>query len=139
LGELPEGTVSLEAFAADLGRGSVENVRVSPGRPTSGVRIVITREANRSKEPNASGNVAVTLGVTEDGAVVLSSVVEGSAAERAGLAEGDRLLKVDGAAVHTMDDARAKLAGPVQDDVVIGLKRGERTLTLRVPREASRR
>ncbi len=138
LGELAEGTVTLEAYAADLGRGRVENVRVSPGRPTSGVRIVIAA-STKVAEPNASGNVALTLGVTDDGALVVSDVVAGSTAERAGIAEGDRIVEVDGTPVKTMDEARAKLAGPVRDDVVVAVTRDGRAMTLRIPREASRR
>ena len=46
---------------------------------------------------------------------------------------------VDGAAVHTMDEARARLSGPVADDVLVGVTRGDRPLTLRVTREAVRR
>lgn len=140
LGELPEGSVDLEAFAAELGRGRASAIRVSPGRPTGGVRIVLAKEqATQAPEANASGNVAVTLGTTDDGAVSLVSVADGSAAERAGLLAGDQLRDIDGVKVKNMEDARARLAGPVQDDVVMVVTRGDRTLTLRVSREASRR
>jgi S1-C subfamily serine protease len=66
-------------------------------------------------------------------------VVEASEAERAGLAPGDVLIAVDGAPVGAMADARARLSGPVGDDVLLGLRRGGRPVTLRVPREAVRR
>lgn len=143
LGELAEGTVTIEAYAAANGRGRA-TARVSPGRPTTGVRIVIDRlggaaaSANDASEPASTGNVAVTLGATDDG-VVIVDVGDGSAAERAGLAEGDRLLTIDGAAPSSIAAARAALAGPVQDDVVVAVARGERTITLRVPREPVRR
>ena len=84
--------------------------------------------------------MAVTLG--ETGApvdVVIVSVVEGSEAERAGLAPGDVVTSVDGASVASMQQARDKLAGPVADDVLVGVRRGDEELTLRVTREAVRR
>jgi S1-C subfamily serine protease len=70
---------------------------------------------------------------------VVASVAEGSEAERAGLAPGDVVLAVDGAPVHTMEEARAKMSGPLADDVVVQVRRGDRALALRVTREAVRR
>ena len=46
---------------------------------------------------------------------------------------------MDGAKVSTIAEARAKLSGPVGDDVVLKLRREGRTITLRVPREEVRR
>ena len=143
LSQLPEGTVSLEAYAPDVGRARAEGVKIVAGRTTVGVRITLARDTGddaSSKAPGSSGSVAVTLGETDDPVeVVVVSVVEGSEAERAGLAPGDVVTAVDGGAVHTMQEARAKLSGPVVDDVVIAVRRGERALTLRVTREAVRR
>lgn len=150
LGELTEGVYELEAYTPDFGRGRVSGIRASPGRATSGVRIVLIRDRDRdvaaqggrapvNGDGNTSGNVAVTLGVTEDNGIVFTDVIDGSSAERAGLVEGDRLIAVDGAPVHSMDEARSRLAGPVQDDVVVSVERNERTITVRVPREAARR
>jgi C-terminal processing protease CtpA/Prc len=82
----------------------------------------------------------VTLGVTSvPPEVVLVSVVDGSEAERAGLAPGDVLLAVDGAPVQTMEDARARLNGPIANDVLVAVRRNGTTLSLRVAREAIRR
>jgi hypothetical protein len=143
LPELPEGTVSLEAYAPDVGHARVDGVKVVAGRTTVRVRIVLTRDAGdgpTSRGPSARGGVAVTLGETgEPVEVVVVSVVEGSEAERAGLVAGDVLLSIDGADVHAMEEARAKLAGAVADDVLLGVRRGENALTLRVTREAVRR
>lgn len=143
LAQLPEGMVTLEAYAPDVGRARAEGVKVVAGRTTVNVRITLARDTGdeaASKAPASSGSVAVTLGETDEPVeVVVVSVVEGSEAERAGLAPGDVLTTVDGAAVHTMQEARAKLSGPVADDVVVGVRRGERALTLRVTREAVRR
>jgi protocatechuate 3,4-dioxygenase beta subunit len=143
LHELPEGTIALEAYAPDLGRARADGVKVVSGRTTVGVTIALTPAAGDdapSKEPAASGNVAITLG--ESGAapdVVVVSVAEGSEAERAGLAADDVLLAVDGTAVHSIHEARARLLGPLADDVVVTVRRGEQSLTLRVTREAVRR
>jgi hypothetical protein len=143
LKQLPEGTITVEAYAPDVGRARVDGVKVVSARTTVNVRITLTRDTGEdtaSKGPAASGSVAVTLGETgEPVDVVVVSVVPGSEAERAGLAPGDVLTAVDGAAVHTMDEARARLSGPVADDVLVGVTRGDRPLTLRVTREAVRR
>jgi hypothetical protein len=143
LKRLPEGTVVLEAYAPEVGRGRADAVKIVAGRTTVNIRIALSRdegEEGPSKAPAASGSVAVTLGETDEPVeVVLVSVVEGSEAERAGLAPGDVLLSVDGVAIHTMAEGRSKLSGPVADDVLVVVRRGDRTLTLRVTREAVRR
>jgi hypothetical protein len=145
LGELPEGSLSFEAFAADIGRGQVRNVSVSAGRTSRDVRIVIQREdrSERTREPLATGGVAVTLGEATAGLetpeVILVAVTEGSEAERAGLAVGDVLVEVAGVRVTSLAEARARLSGSVRDDVLVNVRRGERSLVLRVPREPVRR
>ena len=91
----------------------------------------------------ATGGVAVTLGETvaglEASEVVIVAVAEGSEAERAGVAPNDLVVDVGGVRVKSITDARARLSGPVHDDVVVKVKRGERVLTLRIPREQVRR
>jgi hypothetical protein len=137
---LGEGTVTLEAYAADLGRASVSGVRVVAGRTTDRVRIAFAAGAHAPSETDTSGSVAVTLG--ESGSpptVVVVSVVDGSEAERAGLKGGDVLLAVDDTPVATIEDARSRLSGPIGDDVVLRLQRASGTLTLRVGRDAVRR
>ncbi len=138
---LPEGTMTLEAYAPGLGRARSEGVKVVSGRTTDNLHIVIASgDEPAAADSSASGGVAVTLG--ETGApteVVVVSVVEGSEAERAGIVPGDVLLAVDGDSVDRMEAARAKLGGPIAQDVVVALQRGDRTLTLRVAREAVRR
>lgn len=143
LRELGEGTVTLEAYAPDVGRARKGDVRVISGRTTTGVTLALGRDTGddaASRDPGASGNVAVTLG--ETGApvdVVVVSVADGSEAERAGLVPGDVIVSVDGHPVHAMHDARERLAGPLADDAVVTVRRGAETITLRVTREAVRR
>lgn len=146
LGELSEGAIALEAYAADIGRTRKTDVQVSRGRTTSDVKLVITRGAEPSmKEPLATGGVAITLGETSVSGVdpapevVVVAVSAGSEAERGGLAVNDIVVEVGGAKVASIVDARQRLSGPVHDDVLVKVRRGERVLVLRVAREAVRR
>ena len=143
LGELGEGTITLEAYAADVGRTRQSDIRVSAGRTTSDVKLVIARAEAGPKEPNATGGVAITLGETAAGLeaaeVVVVAVSEGSEAERGGLQAGDVLAEVGGVKVSSITEARARLSGPVQDDVLVKVRRGERVMALRIAREPVRR
>jgi hypothetical protein len=141
LRELPEGTLTIEAYSAGLGRARVGGLKVVAGR-TETVRIAIASGSDEEPPADlvASGSVAVTLGETGAPAeVIVVSVVEGSEAERAGIVPGDALLAVDGVHVATMAEARTRLSGSIADDVVATLKRGGHTLVLRVAREAIHR
>ncbi len=143
LGELTEGSTTLEAYAPDIGRARLTGVRVLAGRTTDHVKIILTLGEPSAAEPLTTGGVAVTLGETAAGLeaaeVVIVAVSEGSEAERVGLAPNDLVMEVGGARVKSSADARARLSGPVHDDVVVVVKRGERAITLRVPREQVRR
>ena len=82
----------------------------------------------------------MTLGETsEPRDVVIVAVAEGSEAERAGLVPGDVVVDIDGTRVGTIEAARRRLSGPVADDVVVRVRRGERVEVFRVGREAVRR
>lgn len=141
LGELPQGIVSLEAYAPGRGQGRVE-VRLYVGRTQKDVKVVLG-EKSKSNDPDAkgAGGVAVTLGEASgpNPEVGVVSVVAGSAAERAGLEPGDILLEVSGVAVHTIAEARTRLTGPLADDVVVKLRRGARVESRRIPREEVRK
>jgi C-terminal processing protease CtpA/Prc len=72
--------------------------------------------------------------------VVVVSVAEGSLAERAGIAPGDAIVSVGGAPVATMADARARMSGPLGDDVLLVVSHGgQPPETVRVAREPVRR
>lgn len=143
LGELAEGTIVLEAYAPDLGRARLTGIHVIAGRTTDRIRIVITHEGGGAAEPLTTGGVAITLGETSAGLdlpeVVVVAVSEGSEAERAGVAPNDVVLEVAGQKVKSIGEARQRLSGPVHDDVVVKVRRGQREVTLRVAREAVRR
>jgi C-terminal processing protease CtpA/Prc len=84
--------------------------------------------------------VAVTLGETaEPKEVVIVAVAESSEAERAGLVPNDVVVEVDGQAVATMKEARQRMSGPLADEAVLKIRRGDNQLVFRVPREAVRK
>lgn len=141
IAELEEGAATFEALAPDRGVGRVDGVRLVAGRVTEGVRITLRRTANGAPSPEsaAAGGVAVTLAVDTEDQVLLASVAEGSAAERAGLMPSDTVLAIDGARVRSIAEARAKLSGPLALDVLLTIERRDRRLVLRVPREPVRR
>jgi membrane-associated protease RseP (regulator of RpoE activity) len=138
LAELADGPVTLEVYAPDVGRARAD-ARVIAGRSNDVGRITLRKPDEKAAEPSASGGVAVTLGETDANQVVIVAVVDGSEAERAGIAPGDTLLEVDGARVSSMTDARSRLSGPVADDVVVKVQRAGRAFSLRIPREQVRR
>lgn len=137
---LASGTVIIDAFSPERGRGSAE-VQVQSGRTQSGVRIALATDV-AEPEPFAPGGVAVTLGERGRGAgleVVLVAVAENSEAERSGLEPGDIIATIDGTAPTSMRDARSRLGGPLRSDVVLAISRGGVTQRLSVLREAVRR
>jgi hypothetical protein len=139
LGGLPEGTVALEAYFADLGRGRAEEVEVHAGRTTERVKITLAGTPS-TREARGAGSVAVTLG-ERGGAVVVVLVPVGSEAEAAGIEPGDELAAVDGHDVRSIEAARGWLTGPLGEDVVVSLRRddeAEETM-VRVRRERVRR
>jgi hypothetical protein len=140
LHELPEGAVTLEAYAAGLGRARETGVPVVAGRTTDDLRITIAPgDDDASPTPSeAAGGVAMTL-AESGGEVVIASVAERSEAERGGAAPGDVLLAVDEAPAGTIMDARIRLGGPLGSNVLLKVRRGDETLILPVVREAVRR
>jgi protocatechuate 3,4-dioxygenase beta subunit len=141
LAGLAPGRVDVEAYAPDLGRGVARRVSVAAGRNTTGVSIRLTAPVGDA-DPSVTGSVAITLGERGEGEgleVVIVHVADGSEAERGGLRAGDVVLAVDGADVADMRDARARLSGPPNSDVVVEVDRAGQTLKLRVGREAIRR
>ena len=130
LGQLPDGDSTLEAYAADVGRGHVD-VHLFAGTASSDVRIQLVHEraSSESQRAESSAGVAVTLGErTAEREVVIVAVAEGSQAERAGLEPGDLLVAVDGQAVGTLEEARSRLSGPLVDDVLVEIRRDGATL-----------
>ncbi|MBK8254096.1 MAG: carboxypeptidase regulatory-like domain-containing protein [Polyangiaceae bacterium] len=123
---LPEGTVTLEAYTADRGRGQVENVPVRAERTTSRVKIVLPPIDEEKKDVRSSGSVAVTLGERDGrGAkeIMVVMVAPGSEAEIAGLLAGDQITHVNGRAAKSIEGVRKGLSGPLAEDVLVSIVR----------------
>lgn len=143
LGQLASGRLSLEAYAAGLGRGRIDGVQTERGREVRDIRIVLTGgEGDAAKPSPGAYGVAITLGESR-GEVIVVQVAEGSLAEQAGLHPNDILESVQGTRVTTIEQARARLDGASAEDVVLRVRSEadgeERTSTLRVRREPVRR
>jgi hypothetical protein len=134
LDDLSAGDVILEAYAPEVGRGRITSIHVTSGRTTRPVRITLAGKDTTAVDGTSSGGVAVSL---EDGAsgVTLAGIAPGSEAERAGLLTGDRVVTIDGQAVTNAKDAQNRLFGPVADDVVLEIARGDERRKVRVSRE----
>ncbi len=79
--------------------------------------------------------LGVTLEETEDGLVV-SEVLDGSPADDAGIATGDRLVSVAGTDVATIDEARAAVAAVEDDSYDVEVERNGEARTVQVQRAA---
>ncbi len=137
---LPSGPTTVDAFSPDRGRGST-TVEVRENRTQSGLRITL-RASGGEQDPFAPGGVAVMLG--ERGAadsleVVVVSVSDNSEAERAGLQAGDVVLAINDEKPRSMHDARVKLSGPLQSDVVLSVSRSGTVQRLSILREPVRK
>jgi Carboxypeptidase regulatory-like domain/PDZ domain len=141
LAEVPVGRVTVSAYAAGVGRGSVDEIEVRAGETSGPVEIELHAAAS---DPGAAAlaSVAITLGERSGRAgteVVIVNVAAGSEAERADLREGDVVRAVDGWDVRGMAEARRYLGGNDGSDVIIELDRDGEWLSLNVRREAVRR
>jgi len=137
---LASGMATIDVFSPDRGRGSAR-VEVRSNRTESGVRITV-RPSGSEQDPFAPGGVAITLGERGSGEaleVVVVTVSENSEAERAGLQPGDIIALINDAKPASMHDARARLSGPLQSDVVVSVSRAGAAQRLSVMREAVRK
>jgi protocatechuate 3,4-dioxygenase beta subunit len=136
---LRSGASTIDVFSPDRGRGSAR-VEVQANR-TQEVRITI-KPSGSEQDPFAPGGVAITLGERGAGEaleVVVVTVAENSEAERAGLLPGDVVTAVNDAKPASMHDARSRLSGPLQSDVVVSVNRSGATQRFVVLREAVRK
>ena len=68
--------------------------------------------------------------------VLLSGVVEGAAAAKAGLKEGDRIVEMAGKPVKNLESYMALMAGQKRGDVFeVGILRDGKKMTLKVTLE----
>ena len=66
----------------------------------------------------------------EDRAWRVDDVLEGSAADEAGLRSGDRITEIDGRDIGSFTELREEVSGRPGDDVVLTVDRDERALTV---------
>jgi C-terminal processing protease CtpA/Prc len=124
--------------APGIGQGHSEVVEVQRERDRDGVKITL-REALEDEPALATGSsVAVTLS-TANGTIVIAQVAAGSEAERVGLRVGDEIVAIDGVKPSDVADARRKLSGPENMDVLLEIVRTNTRLKLRTVREPVRR
>ena len=135
---LPEGDLTLEAYAPGLGRGKEERVAVRKDRTTTRVRIRLERTGGKAG-PAVTAGVAVTLAASPSGSgALVQAVVPGSEADRVGVRVGDLIVQIDGVAPANERDALQRLRGPERHEVLLAIQRGQETVELRVPRERIR-
>src|SRR5207302_5397161 len=84
---------------------------------------------------NVTSDMAQSLGLKQVGGVIVGSVQTGSAAERAGIKQGDVIVSFNGQAVHDMNSLRNRVAdaGPGTSANVVIVRDGvERTFNVRL-------
>ncbi|MFA7250123.1 MAG: PDZ domain-containing protein, partial [Dehalococcoidia bacterium] len=88
------------------------------------------RELGRRIE-GAMRNGSATLGVTLDAGMKVTGVVPNGAGDAAGIKVGDQLVSINGNAVSTVDEARARVAAvPQNTDYTVTVSRDGKTLDL---------
>jgi len=83
----------------------------------------------------SGAHLGVTLEETEEGLVV-NEVLDGSPADDAGIATGDRLVRIGGADVATVDEARAAVSAVEDDSYEVEIERNGEARTVQVQRAA---
>jgi protocatechuate 3,4-dioxygenase beta subunit len=132
------GKVTLYAVAPGVGQGHSEVIEVQRDRDRDSVTIVLKDALEDEAELATGSSVAVTLSAVS-GLVLVTQVAAGSEAERAGLRAGDEISLVDGVKPTSVADARRRLSGPENVDVLIEVVRQNAHLKLRTVREQVRR
>lgn len=127
-----EGMATLTEFAAELGMFLGDRDQALTFVPPGA-----TRTAPAQAEANAAPR-RVSLGTIPDfgresGGVLLSGVMPGSPAEKAGLQKGDLLIELDGIAVDNLTDFTAVLRSHAPgDEVEVVVQRGDEQIRERV-------
>lgn len=132
------GSTRIHARAPGIGQGQSEPVEVARDSERSGVVVRLLTAIDDDATDAAGSSVAIALSM-QSGALVVSFVAAGSEAERAGLRLGDKLLSLDGRPTTELSDARARLSGPENQDVLVEVERAGTRLKLRTVREPVRR
>ena len=133
LTSLPEGDVAVVAWHPTLGRSVPTTVRVLRGTVARGVRVRFDGDLATATRAVAVRAVAFR---EVSGAVEVLAVGAGTAAERAGLRPGDRVVTVGAEPVRGAADAERRVEGAAGDDVVLEVERDGVRRTVRYAREA---
>jgi len=95
----------------------------------------VTRAQLGVSVQNVTSDMAANLGLKHPGGVIVGSVTAGSAADRAGLKQGDVITALNGEAVHDFNSLRNRIAsaGPgTNADLTIIRDGSERHVTVRL-------
>ncbi len=98
----------------------------SPDRPFSTYRLDISRWSQQQ----AQAAPLESLGLRLSGQYIVGSVVEGSAAERAGIQEFDRIIEIDQQPVTSIPETIGALANRPDETLQLGIDRAGETLAL---------
>jgi C-terminal processing protease CtpA/Prc len=90
----------------------------------------------RSARDGARAVLPRAVALEEGDGVTVRGVLPGSAAERAGLRGGDRVVSVGATTVATVREAERRMTGPPGDEVVMEVERDGRRRTVRFVRES---
>jgi len=82
-----------------------------------------------------TAGVGMNIAIGAGRAIIVSKLIPGGPAERAGVRRGDRLVAIDGQPVRGVEDVAAKLPGAPGSSVRLGFQRGNQTFDLDLKRE----
>lgn len=132
----PTGVVRLQAGRRDLGYSDPLPIELDDRTRLPRLRLLVPDEREQlAASAGDDGRIGIYLDFTPEGPV-LSQIVPGSAAERAGLREGDLVLAVGGIETkhRSAREFIQRVRGPAGSALTLGVERGERTLDVRVVR-----
>jgi len=109
-----------DPFSQYLSPNDFQNTLESLAGTFSGIGATIPATST------TDNSACTTLGPTCT--LVVSSVIQGAPADKAGVLPGDRIVSIDGVALAgSVDDAVARIRGPKGSTVVLGIDRGAST------------